>query len=181
MATEKQRRILDEARSTLRSSKGIHSSDSLDRDALATWSALKKAREEPDEPPPVPEPPPAPIDWPAYIGQRITAAIAAERQGTLESIGEFVAEMVDEARRESKSLVDEARRESKSLVDEARRASKNDFADEVRSLRIELSETAAVIGELKVALAELRLVQIAERSAGAVDMTNWPRPAKPAN
>jgi hypothetical protein len=88
----------------------------------------------------------------------------------LESIGEFVADMVDEARRASKNL-----------VDEARRASKNDFADEVRLLRIELCETAAVVSELRVALAELRVIQIAERTNGQVDMTNWPKPAKPAN
>jgi hypothetical protein len=91
----------------------------------------------------------------------------------LESVGEFVGEMLDEERQQRNKLADEVRA--------LRRDSKNDLGDEVRALRIELCETAAVVAKLRTAMAELRCLQIAERSGGAVDMTNWPRPAKPAN
>jgi hypothetical protein len=173
MATAEQRkRVLDEARATLRS-KGLNTTDTLDRDALAQWSALKRARQEDEPPPAASSAEPAPVDWErwqAWLDSHVGAAIEKERQGTLVAVGEFVAEMIEQARRESKNL-----------VDEARRASKNDFADEVRALRIELCETAAVVAELRTAMAELRCLQIAERTNGAVDVTNWPRPPKPAN
>jgi hypothetical protein len=175
MTTEKQRRILDEARSTLRGSKGIHSSDTLDRDALARWSALKKRNEEPPAVPTTPEPPA--LDWPmmqAWLDSHVAAAIERERTGLLQAVGEFVAEMIEQARRQSKGeLADELRA--------LRRDSKNELGDEVRALRIEFCETAAVVAELHTAMAELRCLQIAERTGGAVDVTNWPRPAKPAN
>jgi hypothetical protein len=120
MTTHKQH-ILDEARATLRSSKGIHS-DTLDRDALAAWSALKKARAEPDEPPPVPEPPPPPIDWAPYINQKIAVAIEREREWLL-------TEMLPE------------------LVATLRHETSVELSLDVRRLNCELAELRALIGE----------------------------------
>jgi hypothetical protein len=151
MATEKQRRILDEARSTLRSSsKGLHTVDTLDRDALASWSALKKSRQE-QEPPVAPIAPEPPFDWAAYIDQRIAAAIERERDWMIhELLPEIVAAVQNEASVE--------------------------LSFDVRRLNCEIAELRASLGELRAILAADR----AARGIAGPGL-DVPKPATPVN
>jgi hypothetical protein len=152
MTTQQERqRILDVARATLRSN-GIHT-NTIDGDALAAWSALKKSREEP-EPPVSANPEPAPVDWAAWetwVQTRIDAAIEREREWLInELLPEIVAAVQNEASVE--------------------------LSMDVSRLNCELAELRALIGE---AQAMLRADRAARGIPGPV--IDVPKPATPVN
>jgi hypothetical protein len=157
MTTAEQQKILDEARKTLRGRPGgsvLRDFSEGERNALASWSALKRAREE-QEPPAAassPEPGTAPIDWPtlqAWLDSHMSAAIAAEHAWWIdEALPQLIAMVQDEASVE--------------------------LSLDVRRLNAEIAELRALIGEAQAILR-------ADRAERGIHVPDVPKPAKPVN
>jgi hypothetical protein len=125
-------RILRQARATLAAAPA----------AYEPPPEVRYKRHDPPEPEQDPEPWPrldtAPVDWPAWISAQIDAALAAERETLLaimaQSIGTTLRRSLTKERREQKA----------------------ELEDEVRSLRIELTNLESTLAELRTVIASER-------------------------
>jgi hypothetical protein len=141
---ERAQRILAEGFDTVDRLKDLQVEQRDDSDdALARWDAMrpKPERSRPERG--------LDTDLPALIDAKVAEAIATEREFVLECVGEAIGEMLAEERK----------------------AAKVELSDEVRRLRIELSN-------LETTIAEIRGIIAAEAQRSSATVIDLPNPLR---